>query len=406
MMFAIWLLTTLFVCAGTWLAMRRPARAGAEQGPIHGVSVLKPLCGAEPGLEKNLESFFLLRHPCFELLFSAANPADPAVAIVKALQARYPNVQSRLFLGAENAGPNPKVNNMLRSFEAAAHDLILISDSNVRVHPGYLRDVSMELKEDVGVVTAVVAGVEPVGLGGRLEAAYLNTFYARGMNLAFASGNPCVIGKSMMFRRSVALKFGGLRALSGFLAEDYAMGEEMRRLGLKVVLMRSAIRQFIGEYSFSTFWQRHIRWGRIRKAHAPLAFLLEPVFAPLVSSVVAGFVFSDSVGFLPAFSMNLLFCLCSDLLLMRRLSGRLEASAPIDWLARELLAIPLWIVAGAGNKVNWRGNRITLQLGGRIREESYEACSNHSYGERQPAPTRWRATIRPATGGAGSTTAI
>ena len=406
MMIAIWLLTTLFVCAGTWLAMRRPEQIGAEYGPIHGVSVLKPLCGADPGLEKNLESFFLLRHPCFELLFSAADPADPAVPIVRALQAQYPLVRSRLFLGAEAAGPNPKINNMLRSFEAAAHDLILISDSNVRVNSSYLREVSIELKEDVGVVTAVVAGVEPAGLGGRLEATYLNTFYARGMNLAFATGNPCVIGKSMMFRRSVARKFGGLRALSGFLAEDYAMGEEMRRLGLKVVLMKSAIQQFIGEYSFNTFWQRHIRWGRIRKAHAPLPYLLEPMFMPVVSSVIAGAVFSGAVGFLPAFSVNLFFCLLSDLLLMRRLAGRFAASAPIDWLLRELLSIPLWIAAGAGNTVNWRGNRITLQLGGRIREESYEKCSNLSYGERLPARTRWRATIRPATGGAGSTTAM
>ncbi len=407
MTIAIWAFTVIFACAGTALTLwRARTRNVQEQECSEGVTILKPLCGHDSGLEENLRSFFLLEHPRFELIFSVADPTDPAVSLVKRLRGRYPLVRSKLIIGAESAGPNPKVNNLLRSYQEASFDQILISDSNVRVEPDYIQKVTAELTPEVGVVTAVVAGVEARGWGGRLEATYLNTFYARGMNLAFATGNPCVIGKSMLFRKSVAENFGGLRGLAGYLAEDYALGEEMRRMGLQVVLMRQPIRQYIGDYSFRTFWQRHIRWGRIRKAHAPWAFILEPVFMPLVASAIASTALASTFGFFPAFLGNLSVWMGCDLILMRKLGGRLETRSPVDWLAREAIALPLWLAAGSGNSVNWRGNRITLLSGGKIREEKGEECSNLSFGERQPVPTRWRATIQPATGGAGSTTAI
>lgn len=404
MLVTVWMATLLFGAAGTWLVMTRLNRETDRRVPasLEGISVLKPLCGWDSGLEANLESFFRQEHPCFELLFSVADAADPAASAVKELQRRYPLVRARLFVGAEVAGPNPKVNNMIRTYAAAVYDQILISDSNVRVLPAYLHEVQAELGAGVGVVTAAVAGVHAHGLGGRLEATYLNTFYARGMHLAFATGNPCVIGKSMLFRRSVAEKFGGLRALAGYLAEDYALGEEMRRLGLEVRLMERAVRQHIGDYSFRTFWRRHIRWGRIRKAHAPVAFLLEPLSMPLLGSALA----AAALGSGGAFAVNLVAWLGLDLLLLRRLGGGLEARAPLDWLLREALALPLWIAAGIGSTVSWRGHRIRILPGGRILEEGGTECSSHSSGARLPARTRWRATIRPATGGAGSTTAI
>ena len=272
--------------------------------------------------------------------------------------------------------------------------MILISDSNVRVQAGYLRRKVVFLKPGIGVVTAAVAGHAPLGWGGRLEATYLNTFYARGLSLAFASGNPCVIGKSMLFRRSVAARFGGLKALADYLAEDYALGEEMRKLGLSVALADEAVPQHVGEYSFRNFWDRHLRWGRIRKAHAPFAFLAEPLFTPLAAGAFAAGVW----GPLAALA-TIAAWLGADLLLMRKFAGPLPAWAPFAWLAREALAFPLWITVASGNSVQWRGTTLHLSGGGKIHAEGQEW---NSFGEQPRARTRLRATTNAATGGLGS----
>jgi len=407
MLFALWTLTLLFTLLGTWLALKQ-SRPTRKSGPLPGITVLKPLCGHDPGLRENLESFFQQRYPDYELIFSVTDPNDPAVSVLEELQQKYPQVASWLVIGGVDVGPNPKVNNLVRSYELASHDLILISDSNVRAGSDYLERMVPELESGVGVVTAIVAGVAPSGLGGELEATYLNTFYARGMKLAFATGNPCVIGKSMLFRKSVAASFGGIRTLGGFLAEDYALGEEMRKLGLRVALAVDPIPQFIGKYSFKAFWQRHIRWGRIRKSHAPMAFIAEPIFSPLLSSFLAGLAWAGYLPFLQAFLLNFLFCLFCDLLLIGKFSARFSLRAPLFWLVRELLALPLWIKVASGNTVHWRGKTLALGAGGVIldRESGDGECEAGSFGERLPLLTRSRATTRPATGGAGSQTAI
>ncbi len=413
MLISLWLLTLLFASIGTWRCLKKktPPASRPAVASKPGITVLKPLCGMDSGLRQNLESFFRLSYPSYELIFSVAHSNDPAIKVVEHLQREYPHIHSWLVIGDVKAGPNPKVNNLIRSYELATHDLILISDSNVRVPVHYLTRLSEELAPGVGVVTSIVAGVAPHDFGGKLEAAYLNTFYARGMELAFATGNPCVVGKSMLFRKSVAASFGGIRALGCYLAEDYALGEEMRKLGLRVALTKEAIPQFLGDYSLGAFWKRHLRWGRIRKAHAPVAFVLEPLFSPLLSSLVAGFAFADGPGFwsfsMTFFLLNLSFWLACDLALMSRYSGKSELTAPFVWLARELLAFPLWLSVASGNTVNWRGRILTLRMGGMIVsgiEQETECVS--SFGERRPLPTRWRATTRPATGGAGNQTAI
>ena len=76
-----------------------------------------------------------------------ADPNDPAVAIVEDLIEKYPNVQTKLIIGQKNVGPNPKINNMIRSYEEARHDLVLISDSNIRVSPDCLEKILYLLYE-------------------------------------------------------------------------------------------------------------------------------------------------------------------------------------------------------------------------------------------------------------------
>lgn len=330
------------------------------------VSILKPLKGTDEGLEGNLRTFFELDFPVFELLFSVADIRDPSCDVLEKLMREYPQVNAQVFIGDVIIGPNPKVNNLLRSYSEATHDWILISDSNVRVPRDYLRRLVANLEPGVGIVTAVVAGRNAQGLGGFLEAVYLNTFYARGMVFLQRIGRAPVVGKSMFFQRSVAERFGGIRTLSRYLAEDYVAGQAMRRLNFRTLIMTDPIVQHLGHYTFKAFWSRHIRWGRLRKSQAPLFFVVEPLLGSMISGVLGSFALSQLTGYsmMTFFLAHLSLWSFCDGLVFGRLDRSWSFQLPLVWLLREVLAFPLWIHIASGSTVFWRGRRLRLLPGG------------------------------------------
>ena len=347
---------------------------------LGGVSILKPLKGADPSLFSNLESFFKLSSALpFELLFSLESKDDPAFQIVNQLIALYPKVHARVFILNESAPPvmdikNPKLRNLAESYARAKYDLIFISDSNVRIRSFELDHLLSLVEPNTGMVTSIVSGIEFSGIGGALESVFLGTFYARFMALSNRYAKPCVVGKVMLFRKSQAIRFGGLTRLSEFLAEDFVAGETMRKLGLTIRTSNLPVLQVLGSYSFKTFWNRHLRWGRIRKAHAPLPFFVEPFFSPIPMSLLGAGGLS-SLG-LVTFGAGLLgslvfVCALDSLSYLRVTQSKLRfiPCFPLVWCLRELLALPLWIQIASSNQIDWRGNRFTLAPGGLLGEK-------------------------------------
>lgn len=352
---------------GTWLAYKQfqPRFNETHSSVLPSVSVLKPLKGVDEGLSENLESFFNQKYPDYELLFSVTDEAEPAISVLRSLMSRYPQVDAKLICSPQSMGPNPKINNLMTVYENAKHDVILISDSNIRVKSDYLLRLVPDLKEKVGIITAVVAGISPRCLGGWLEASYLNTFFARWMILTKKLGFPSVVGKSMIFRKSTLKRVGGLKNLSHYIAEDYMAGHAMEKLDLQIEIMRSPIEQFIGSYSFRQFWDRHLRWGRIRKSIAPFAFLIEPLFFSTVSGLAGAFALSSLFGVhsLCIWILHMmLWALCDAVIY--RIVDRFSFKAIAAWCIRECLALVLWVSILSGNTVFWRGREYKILQGG------------------------------------------
>jgi cellulose synthase/poly-beta-1,6-N-acetylglucosamine synthase-like glycosyltransferase len=373
-MLFVWVLGLSTTMLGSWNVLRKlsstPPHLDAPFS-LYPVSILKPLKGDEGGLLKeNLDGFFKLDYPEYELIFSVAQYSDPARAVVESLAKKYPRIAVRLIVGAVDVGPNPKVNNLVRSYESAKYDLVLISDSNVRVKPQYLKRVVAHLDSGVGIVTAVVAGRGAKSWGGYLEAIYLNTFYARFMLIAHATGTPCVVGKSMLMSRTNANRFGGIRMLGQYLAEDYMAGIAMQKLGLKTVIMSDPIHQEIGSYSVSDFWKRHTRWGRLRKSQAAVPFLFEPLFGAISNGVIGALAVNHFFGLAMApfliFHLSL-WAIC-DLAQVGKVGSSWKVPLAAAWFLRELIAIPMWIHVASGNSVQWRGRTLQLQRGGLLGE--------------------------------------
>ena len=327
----------------------------------------------EENLAKNLESFFALDYPEYEIIFCVADKDDPAVEVVEAFLKRHPDQNARLLISEGKVGPNPKVNNIIQGYGEAKHDWILISDSNVRVKPSYLHTVTEKFTDEVGIVTAVVGGCEPEAAGGWLEAVFLNTFYARWMIVSRQMGVPVVVGKSMLFRRSDARRFGGLAVLGRYLAEDYMAGQAMKLLGKKIEIMSIPIRQPLGHYPFRSFWSRHLRWGRIRKSQAPQAFCFEPLLSFWVSGIAGALSLQHLVGV--PFSIGIVLHIglwaAADLNMLRIVSPEIFREGTwrvvIAWLARETLHMPLWIHIAVGSTVKWRGKKLVLARGGMLK---------------------------------------
>jgi ceramide glucosyltransferase len=367
LMLAVGIAVPMLTFTATILSRARFGRGSKSQtksSELPPISILKPLKGLDEGIKRNLESFFRLEYPKFELLFSVSEESDPVVPLVRELFLKYPNVKASLIVGAVNIGLNPKVNNLVRSYEASSYEAVLISDSNTRVDKDFLRRMGNSFKPDVALLFSVVAGTGARGLGAQMDALALNTVYARGLILASAAGHSCVMGKAMILRKSVLNSFGGIRALGGTIAEDYLTGQLFHRAGHKVILHNDPIRQHMGWQSFGAYWQRTLRWGRIRKGHAPFVFFfLEPLLTSVGSGLIGAAAFYIRLGVSPFiyFTVHMLAWAISDSLLIRSLGAVCSRRIWGAWLLRECVQLPLWLHTSLGSTVLWRGQRLGLR---------------------------------------------
>jgi ceramide glucosyltransferase len=255
------------VMAGTsvWRAMRRaprPARGSAWPR----VSVLKPLRGLDDQLEQNLESYFALDYPRFDIVFCAADASDPALAVARRVKARHPDVSCRIVVGEVSAGLNPKVKVLAHATPFTRGELILVSDSNVRVRPSYLRETVNAMEDpEVAVVSNLVAGVDERSLGATLENLQLNGFIAPAICMGMMlRALPCVVGKSMLIRRTDLDAIGGWEVLADVLAEDYVLGRKLARRKRRAIICPHVVETVNEHWSLGRFLERHDRWLKMR----------------------------------------------------------------------------------------------------------------------------------------------
>lgn len=319
------------------------------------VSILKPLSGVDPGLFDNLESFLFLDYPPgYELIFFVADPKDKVLDVLHDLHKKYPDEHFRIVLSDTSVGLNPKVANLDRAWTLAEYDTVLISDSNVRVHAGYLRELVPMLGTN-GTVSAYVGCFAGEGVGGVLEEMMWNTFYARWTNLSKAIGVPFVIGKTILFRRSVAARFGTFSAFLNHVNEDFMMGQSMKGLGLDIEVMQVPVQQFVGRKGFAAYWGRCFRWHILQKSGVPVVFAMMPLGFPAVLAALSS-IYSWQAPLVVLGAWYLI-----DVLQLSVLGSSLN---PLAWLGAQLLAPFVWMHALFSNRVGWRGNTMKVGKGG------------------------------------------
>ncbi|WP_240911247.1 glycosyltransferase [Paludisphaera soli] len=352
---AVAVATTLAsTCCLFWIT-RRPRGLPDHTPPV---TIFKPLKGLDEELETNLASFFALDYPTYQLLFCVADPADPAAAVVRKLMEEHPEQDARLVVGCPPFGLNPKVESLAAMEPFRRHDVLLISDSNVRARPSYLRETACHLAEpSVGLVTNLFVGEGEIQGGAVMENLQLNGYIAGGMALASVLGVTCVVGKSMMLRASVLEAIGGFAAVRNLLAEDQVIGMRVRKAGYSIRLSHHVIENVNRRRGFTWFLNRHSRWFKIRRRLALPAFVAEP----LANLTTIGLVwaFSGESGIAWGGLLGLVgLGMARDAVQARWLGGSFPKLRHLIYSPiKDLMLLPLWFDALLNSHVQWRGHR-------------------------------------------------
>ncbi|KAI8813618.1 glycosyl transferase family 21-domain-containing protein, partial [Cladochytrium replicatum] len=342
------------------------------------VTILRPLKGVDRNLYENLDSTFRQSYPSFELILSVASPNDPSLGVVERLMKEYPNVDARVIIGDRQVGLNPKVNNLIRGYETAKNDIVWILDSGIWVDENCLRrSVELLLLPNVGLVHQLPCVVKPTTIGAKLEWSFMNGVHARMYTtLNWLNISSCIIGKSMLFRKSVLGLCGGLEPFGKYMSEDNAIGTAIWNQGFKHRQSLDLAYHPTKTPAVEDFCMRMSRWIRTRKYAVPGATAIEPVSESILCGVLSSWGFNVLFGInrMAFFTLHMTLWLLSEIALWSVLDPNDPAHGlggylnfPYDaWLLREVIALPMYLYSMAGQTVDWRGTTYRLRANGSL----------------------------------------
>ena len=360
---AFCIFTTAIHLASTLAAIircRAPAAHLPARHPAPGVSLVRPICGIENHVEETLASAFALDYPRYEIVLCVASAQDPVVPLARRLIAAHPGVPARLLVGNEKISDNPKLNNIYKGWREAAHEWIVLADSNVFMPSDYIQRLLAAWRPGTGLVCSPPVGGRPDGFWAELECAFLNTYQARFQYSVDTFGFGFAQGKSMLWNRNVLERAGGIRALGSQLAEDAAATKVVRSAGLEVRLVDAPFEQPLGHRSAAEVWRRQVRWARLRRTSFKACFMPEVVSGAVWPIAAAALVAVQSD--LPLLTVPAVAALWygSEAVLAWAAGWHLTARSPLAWALRDLLLPVVWLNGLFGTGFVWRGNQMRV----------------------------------------------
>lgn len=360
------------VAAWQW----RRAAIPPTQTPDLGISILKPVCGIDPYAEENFRSFIEQDYPLhrFQILFTAYDSDDPALAVAADLKKRYPQHNIRVVLNSPNKlqGNNRKVANLLALLPFVEHELLVIADSDMRVGPDYLRAISAPFLSDnfqrsVGLVTCPYRGAFAHSFAAQLEALGIGADFIPSAlvsrmleSVGFAFGSTIAIPKTVLER------IGGLQPLLDEIADDFLLGQKVRQAGYEVVIANYMVDDVLGPIAFKEMWSRRLRWARTVRAYRPIGYA--------GSLITHGFALS-LLWALTQSPLGKIAAIVCGILMVRLLTVFIVSSLSDDPAPRkrwyllpvsDLVSFAIYVASWCGNRVQWRGERFRLQAGGKL----------------------------------------
>jgi ceramide glucosyltransferase len=331
------------------------------------ISLVRPVCGVDNFAEETLASSFNLDYPEYEVLFCVAHARDPIVPIVQRLIEAHPGIHTKLLIGDERVSANPKLNNCIKGWNAAAHQWVVLADSNVLMPRDYLTRIMASWHDDTGLVCSPPAGSCPQGFWAEVECAFLNAHQARWQYVADTIGLGFAQGKTMLWRRDVLENAGGIRVLGREAAEDAASTKVVRGAGLRVRLVDAPFMQPLGRRSAREIWRRQARWAQLRRSSFPWIYtpeIFSGALLPVASAVVVAVGLQWPV--IPVVLAVGTLWYGAEMLLARVAGWPLTVAYPLYAATRDMLLPILWINGWLGSDFVWRGNPMSSVTPGEV----------------------------------------
>jgi ceramide glucosyltransferase len=346
---------------------RRRIQTGAQ--PLPPVSVLKPLCGPEPGLYENLHSFCRQDYPAYQIVFGVLDRRDPALAVVERLREKFPSLPIEVVINPQQHGSNCKISNLINMVARARHDVLVMADSDACVEPDYLSIVTAPLRDmAVGLVTCLYRAVPTRPIFSRLGAMYINEWYMPSVLVAWLFGyQGYVSGQTLCVRRDTLQAVGGLEAIANHLADDHQLGERVRALGLRIVLSPYVPSAEHHEPSFGSMTRHELRWMRTLHVLRPRCFPLI-FFSFSLPLALLGIVLATGAQFPATLAWTLVGIVVATRLALH-FSHRFHRDRPAFadlWLVpgRDLLLCWVWCRSLFTSRITWRGNQFEVDARG------------------------------------------
>ncbi|GIY78796.1 ceramide glucosyltransferase-B [Caerostris extrusa] len=375
----VWLLHIIAILNGKLKLHRKPQLPSPEV-PLPGVSILKPLTGVDQNLYTNLESFFTMNYPKFELLFCIEDESDPSIMLVKKLIEKHPEIDASIFIGKEEGGDkvgvNPKINNMNPGYEAAKYDLILVSDSGIRMKEDTLLEMACAMSENVALVHQMPFTCDRNNFPSVMEKVYFGTSHARIYLAADLFRINCPTGMSALMRKKLLDEVGGIKAFGQYLAEDFFFAKSFTDRGWGIRISSQPAWQNSGICEIKNFNNRISRWAKLRFAMVPYTIVLEPLSECMVLGACAAWALNVLFQWdvFVVYLVHILAWLILDWALLNIIQNNSLPFSKMDfviaWTFREVGAFYHFCLALFDPKIQWRTRTFYLRWGGLAEEVS------------------------------------
>jgi ceramide glucosyltransferase len=367
------LASTLYILATIWRVNRFQRTHMSQTGFRPPVTLLKPVCGLDPGLYENLRSFCVQDYPRYQVVFGVRNPEDPAIPLVRRLIAELPHIDISLIIDTRVTGPNLKVSNLRNMYVAAKYPYLIIADSDMRVDPSYVASVIAPLEDaEIGLVTCLYFGTSAGGFASTLATMFINEWFLPSVFVsAVLDDIRFGLGATLALRRDFLESIGSFQMLSYHLADDYMLGKLASSRGLKVALSRYVVENIVYEKNLRHLFNHELRWARTIRTVSPLghafSFLMYGIPMALFAWLAIHITFDwDMLGFAiiaaaVALRVGLHFT-------VRRKLG--VASNPLIFILlplRDILSFLVWGASFFGHKVNWKDTALRVDPDGTIK---------------------------------------
>jgi ceramide glucosyltransferase len=348
-----------------WRFFRRPERQ-FDAGFTPPISNLKPVRGLDPDAYENFASFCRQDYPEYELIFCVGDREDPALPMIDRLKREFPERPIRVLFGSGRDATNDKVAKLARMVNEATHEHVVISDSDVRVPPDYLRKVIAPLSDPkIGAVTCFYRSIDESSFADYLQSVGMMSDFYAGIVVAWQlDGVKFALGPTIATTRERLAAFGGYESIENRPADDLLVGRLIADQGVEVELSRHTIETVADYHSIKDLVYKRLRWITVMRymrpwGHFGLAFTHGLPWA--LAAIVLHPTWTIAAAYLGVyFAMR---CAITAMIAMWGLKQKSYWKRMLLIPIWDAMAFAIWLVSFACRSIRWRGSDYYIRGG-------------------------------------------